>query len=117
MINVHIMKDNVRNSSSTKKSVRYFPDGGVQIDLDSILTVHKMVYPGKHYLKVEGVHMNPVKILKIWDEHGFIHMTVQHTEGNQRVYDISHTLNPDIKYYGWWITDSDYFIRVLEDRV
>lgn len=118
IINARIMKDlNVQNRTKDHDTLRYYPDGAVKIDLDNILIIDKMVYPNNLYLKVEGVHMNPIRVLRIWDENGFIHMRVQQTEGKKRIYDISHILDPDIQYFSWWITDYDYFMKSLEDRV
>ena len=102
--------------SQNQDLVTYFPDGGVRINLDNILTRNKTIYPKKLYLKSEGIHMDVVHVLKIWDEDGMIQLLVQE-KNTDRIYNINHVLDPDIKYFVWWLVEYEFFIDALENRI
>ena len=61
------MNDNVHNQTRKYETFKYYPDGGIQIDRENIMTLNKMVYPDPKYLKVEGRRIMVIKVLKIWD--------------------------------------------------
>jgi len=95
--------------------IRYLPNGDVQIRLDNILTRNKIVHKNMLLLKVEGRHVDVIKVRNVWDEDGIVHLKVQDNETGKD-YTISHVLDPNVKYFVWWIVSYDYVTNTLGDR-
>ncbi len=96
--------------------IHYLPDGNVQINLDNILTESKIIHPNMPLIKLEGSHIDLIKILDISDDTSHLYIKIQEYETG-REYQISHILDPMIKYFVWWLVSEDCMLGMLEDRV
>ena len=94
----------------------YRLNGGVRIDLDNILTIDRIIYPDMLLLKNEGSHFDVVRVLKVWDDSGYLKIRIQDRKtGREHV--ISHILNRNVGYFVWTLISYPYAMKMLEDQV
>ncbi|MCF8223061.1 MAG: hypothetical protein K9J25_07920 [Bacteroidales bacterium] len=111
------MKQIVQNSPVTEKLIHYFPDGSAMVLQNNIITPNNMIYPDSLYILRERSFYTVVRVKKIWDTEGIVNLKVQDQDGSGRVYNISQVIDPDIKYFVWYLFELNDIFRVLEDRI
>ena len=97
-------KDNDYNAPS---KLEYFRPNVVRLDLPFILTEDKMLVLGMPYLKLEGKHIDAVRLLEIWDEDGYVYLKIENiVNGNLNT--ISWLIDYEGDYWLWSISSFVY---------
>jgi hypothetical protein len=111
-----MMKTNDRSTSQYDDLIKYFPNGDVQINLDCILTEDHILTPGMMLIKVEGQHVDVIKLLGVRNTHYMVYLKVKDMK-TKHVYEISQRLDPDENLFVWWVTSYQFAASAIEDRV
>ena len=67
-------------------------------------------------LKIEGHFVHGIRVFDVYDENGIVYLRVQDQETGKD-YTISHVLDPQVKYFVWWVVSYDYVMNALGGRV
>lgn len=99
--------------------IKYYSDGSAKILMDNILTTDQVIYPGMMFMKFEGIHLDIIKILEIWDEKGYIYIQIKDNKTG-KIETISHRIGAD--YYAWTLISygymaEEYILKNLKKRM
>lgn len=111
------MKTNVQNINHPHDKVTYFKNGEVKIDLDNILAPNKILQIGNLLLKVEGSHIDVVKLLGVTNTDQMVYLEIEEMKTGS-VHKISTRIDQEAgKYFVWWVVNFDHVLGAIEDRV
>lgn len=106
------MKEQAMETNTTEQIVvqpneiiTYNPDGSVQIHMDNILTSDQVIFPGMLLFKSEGIHIDVVRILEIWDKDGYLYIKIEDNKTG-KIGTISKRIGID--YHLWTLVSYDY---------
>jgi len=103
-MNSEITNDYHRNS----KLIKFFPICTVQINLDNILTIGKLVYPGMRVIKIESNHFDAIEILNVEEEpEGYVSILVRDI-GTDKIGELTQILDPENKYFIWTLISLEF---------
>lgn len=108
----------VHNTPTSNNLVKFYPDGSASICLDNILIENKRIIPGNLYLKVENGHYSIIRIIRIWQKDNLVFIKVKEQDYDDvKKYLLSHILDPENKFFLWYLLDYEQVMNLLEDRV
>jgi len=107
------MKTNVQSSTPI---LTYLPNERVHINLDNILTRNQIVHPEMLLLKIEGRHVDVIKVKKIEDRDGYLYIMIE-DQITGRVNNLIQILDHENKFFLWWVVSYEYVMNDLENRV
>ena len=105
------IKSNVQN-----EVICIYDDGRVMIDLPCILTPNRIVRPDMLLLKVEGRHVDVVKLISVKNTSEIVYLKLINMKTGLPIV-ISSTLDPDETFPHWWLLSYEYVLDHFEDRV
>lgn len=96
-----------RKEFSHLKKLEYLQPDIVRLDLPFILTEDKILVLGMPYLKLEGNHIDAVRLLDVNDNEGYVYLKIEDINTNS-VYTISWLLEYDGEFWLWAIASFEY---------
>lgn len=103
----------LQNIQNEDEYVTKYEDGTMQVRSENILTTDQVLFPDMLLLKIEGLHVDVVRILDLWVEDGFLYIKLEDRKTG-KVGMISQKLG--INYHLWTLVSYDYFIDKLISR-
>ncbi len=113
MSNLH--KHNSITEDSNHNKIKYFPPNSVQLNLPFILTQDKKLTIGMPYLKLEGRHIDAIRLLDIWDTDGYIFLKIENLQHGQ-VNTLSWALNHKGDFWVWSIASFSFLTTITSKR-
>ncbi len=98
-----------QNDYSSLNKLEYFCPNIVRLDLPFILTKNKMLVSNMPYLKLEGTHIDAVRLINVWDEDGYVYLKIKNLKTGQ-VNTISWLLEYKGDFWLWSLASLSYFI-------
>ncbi len=99
----------VKKDYTGLKKLEYFLPNIVRLDLPFILTEDKMLVLNMPYLKLEGQHVDAVRLLDVWDKDEIVNLKIQDLKTN-KINVLSHNLKYSGNYWLWCLAEFEYLI-------
>ncbi|HKJ80963.1 MAG TPA: hypothetical protein VJ954_02985 [Ignavibacteriaceae bacterium] len=97
------------------KKLEYFRPNVVRLDLSFILTENKLLVLNMPYLKLEGQHVDAVRLLDIWDKDGYVFLKIENiTTGI--INTISWLVEYDGDYWLWSLASFNYLKTLTKTK-
>jgi hypothetical protein len=96
-----------RKELSHLRKLEYLQPYIVRLDLPFILTEDKMLVLGMPYLKLEGNHIDAVRLLDVCDKEGYVYLKIEDIKTG-RVYTISWLLEYEGEFWLWSIASLEF---------
>ncbi|MCK5138081.1 MAG: hypothetical protein KAR19_20015 [Bacteroidales bacterium] len=98
------------------KLITYLPDGGVKIDFDNVFTIDRIVYPSMKVLKFEGVHVDAIEILDVYDQQGYVYLPIRDLASGATS-ELVQVLDEENKVFVWSIVSYEYIMDHMVNRI
>lgn len=98
------------NEYSGLKTLEYFQPDIVRLNLPFIQTENKMLILNMPYLKVEGTHIDAVRLLSVWDSDGYVYLKIMNL-ANNRIDTLTWLLDYSGTYWLWSLTSLGFILN------
>ena len=97
-----------------KQIFHYLSEDCVFLNMPFILTIDKKLKVGMSYMKMEARHIDPVRLIKIWDGNNIVHLKIQDLN-TKEICVISHNMEFPDNFGLWSIAEFD-FLKCLSKK-
>jgi len=88
-------------------TLEYFSQNIVRLDLPFIQTENKILVVNMPYLKMEGNHVDAVRLLCVWDNDGYVYLKIRNLVNN-RIDTLIWSLDYSGTYWLWSLSSLEF---------
>ena len=96
---------------SAPYKLEYLQPNVVRLDLPFILTEDKILVYGMPYLKLEGKHIDAIRLLSVWDKKGYVYLKIENIE-TCKITTISWLIDYNGDYWLWALSSLQYLLYI-----
>jgi hypothetical protein len=102
---------NLKEYSHLRK-LEYFRPNIVRLDLPFILTENKILVLDMPYLKMEGHHIDAIRLINVRNDFEFVYLKIKDIQ-TKKVYTLSWSLMYEGNYWLWSLTSLNYISIII----